>query len=51
MPAFNGGDDFVWVSGPYEGLWRLVCLGDEAVDGSLEIDDGSEDASFQTSLG
>src|SRR5665213_4006548 len=51
MPTFDGGDDFVWVSGPCEGLWCLVCLGDEAVDGGLEIDDGSEDASFQTSLG
>ena len=50
MPAFDGGDDFVWVCGPCEGLWRLVCLGEEAVDGSLEIDDGSENAAFQTSL-
>jgi hypothetical protein len=35
MPAFDGGDDFVWVCGPSEGLWCLVCLGDEAVDGGL----------------
>ena len=36
MPAFDGGDDFVWVSSPCEGLWHLVCLGDEAVDGDSE---------------
>ena len=51
MPTFDSGDDFVWVCGPCEGLWRLVCLCDEAVDGGLEIDDGSEDAALQTSLG
>jgi hypothetical protein len=22
MPTFDGGDDFVWVCGPCEGLWR-----------------------------
>src|SRR5258708_7054855 len=51
MPAFDGSDDFVGVCGPCERLWSLVCLGDEAVDGGLEIDDGSEDASLQSALG
>jgi hypothetical protein len=47
MPAFDGGDDFVWVCSPCEGFWTLVCLVDEAVDSGLEIDDGSEDAALQ----
>jgi hypothetical protein len=51
MPTFDGGDDFVWVCGSCEGLWRLVCPCYEAVDGGLEIDDGSQDTTFQTSLG
>src|SRR5271165_257620 len=51
MPAFDGGDGFVGVCGPCEGLWGLVCLGEEAVDGGLEVDDGSEDAALQSSLG
>jgi hypothetical protein len=44
MPTIGGGDDFVWIGGPDEGLWLLVVVGDEAaaravagrVDGSLE---------------
>src|SRR5882672_8348617 len=51
MPPFDGCDDFVGVGGPSEGLWHLICLGDEAVDGGLEIEDGSEDAAFQSPLG
>jgi len=39
MPAIGGGDDFVWIGGPDEGLWLLVVVGDEAIDGGLEIDD------------
>ena len=51
VPAFDGGDDFVRVRGPCEGLWRLVCFGEVSIDGFLEIDDGSEDATLQTLLG
>src|SRR5271166_2428470 len=51
MPPFDGGDDFVGVGGPCEGFWHLVCLDDEAVDGGLEVDDGSEDPALQSSLG
>jgi hypothetical protein len=51
MPAFDGCDDFVRVGGPCEGLWHLICLCEEAVDSGLEIDDGSEDATFQAPLG
>ena len=39
MPTIGGGDDFVWIGGPGEGLWLLVVVGDEAIDGGLEIDD------------
>ena len=43
VPSLDGGDDFVGVGGPCEGLRVGVGLGDEAVDGGLEIDDGVED--------
>ena len=48
MPSFDGGDDFVRVCGPCEWLWVSVGLGNEAVDGSLEIDDGVEDTALQS---
>ena len=51
MPSFDGGDDFVRVGGPGEGLWLGIGVVDEAVDGGLEVDDGSEDAAFQASPG
>jgi len=35
VPAFDGGDDFVWIGRPSEGLGRLIGLGEEAVDGDL----------------
>ena len=47
MPTIGGGDDFVWIGGPDEGLWLLVVVGDEAIDGGLEIDDASEDAALR----
>lgn len=47
VPALDGGDDFVGIGGPGEGLGLLVVLGEEAVDGGLEVDDGVEDAAFQ----
>ena len=48
MPSLDGGDDFIRVGRPREWLWIGVGLSDEAVDGRLEIDDGSEDAAFQS---
>jgi hypothetical protein len=51
VPACGCGDDFVWVGGPGEGLRLLVVVGDEAVDGGLEIGDAIEDAAFQAALG
>jgi hypothetical protein len=40
----NGGDDPVGVSGPDEGLGLDIGFFEEAVDGGLEFDDGSEHA-------
>jgi hypothetical protein len=50
VPAFDGGDDFVGVGGPDEGLGHLVGLLDEAVDGGLKVDDGAEDAALSRRL-
>ena len=47
MPSSDGGDDFVRVCGPCEGLRFGVGLGEEAVDGGLGVDDGAEEAAFQ----
>jgi hypothetical protein len=51
MPTIGGGDDFVWIGGPDEGLWLLVAVGDEAIDGGLEIDDAFEEAALEAPLG
>ena len=51
LRAPDGGDDFVGISGPGEGFGHLVGVLDEAVDGGLKIDDGSEDAALQSSSG
>ena len=50
MPSFDGGDDFVCIGGPGEGLWVVVGLVEEAVDDDLEVDNGAEDAAFQAPL-
>jgi hypothetical protein len=46
VPSFDGGDDFVWIFGPDEGLGIFVGFGNEAVDCSLRFDDGFEDAAL-----
>src|SRR5581483_9335954 len=51
MPAFDGGDNFSWVRGPNEWLWRQVRLVDESVDCSLKFDNGAKDAALQPLLG
>jgi hypothetical protein len=50
MPTIGGGDDFVWIGGPDKGLWLLVVVGDEAIDGGLEIDDAFEEAALEAPL-
>ena len=51
MPAPDGGDDFVGISDPLERLGLGVVVFEEAVDSGLEINEGSEDAALQASLG
>ena len=51
MPSRGGGDDFVRVCGSDEWFWLLILIGDEAVDGGLEIDDAFEDAAFEAAFG
>ena len=46
MPTIGGGDDFVWIGGPDEGIWLLVVLGDEAIEDGEETLDGVERARF-----
>lgn len=46
-PSVSGCDDRLWVGSPDEWLGCFVVFVDEAVDGGLEIDDGSEDAVLQ----
>lgn len=50
MPSPNGSDDIVGISLPDERAWFLVMLGDEVVDGGLQIDDGVEGAVFRRLL-
>ena len=50
-PALHGSNDAVGVSGPDEGLGIGIGLGEEAVDGGLEFDDGSEYAALQPAPG
>ena len=47
LPAFDSGQDAAWIGGPGEGFRIAVCLGNEAVDGVLEIVDGSEDTALE----
>ena len=47
VPSSDGGNDFVGVCGPCEGLRFGVGLGEEAVDSGLEVDDGAETRRFK----
>ena len=44
--AYDGGDDFVWIGGPGEGLRFLIVLFEEAVDRGLQVGDRSKDAAL-----
>ena len=46
MPAFDGGENFVGVGGPCEGLRLTIMLLDETVDGCLKVGDRVEDAAL-----
>jgi hypothetical protein len=51
VPSFDGSDDGVWVSGPTEGPRIGIGLGEEAINGGLQLDDGAEYAAFEPPLG
>ncbi len=51
VPASDGGDDLFWIGGPGEGFGGFVGVCDEAVDSSLEIDEGMEDTALEPPLG
>ena len=51
MPTFDGGDNFVGIGGPDEGLGIIIGLGDESIDGGLQVDHGSEDTALETASG
>ena len=50
MPSSDGGDDFVGICDPLEGLGLGVVVFEEPIDRRLEVDDGSEDAALETLL-
>ena len=50
MPAFNCGDDVIWVFGPDEGFGLSIVLGEEAVDGGLKVNKGAERSPFEPPL-
>jgi hypothetical protein len=39
VPSFDGSDDGVWVFGPTEGARIGIGLGEEAIDGGLQLDE------------
>jgi hypothetical protein len=40
----------IWIGGPCEGLWVIIGLDEETVDGGLEFADGSEDTALEAAL-
>ena len=51
MPASDGLDDFVGISGPCEGFRFGVVFDDEAIDCRLLVDDRQEGAALQSPFG
>jgi hypothetical protein len=50
IPAFDGCDDFIRIGGPNEWFGIVVGLGNETLDGGLEIDEGSKYTALQSAL-
>jgi hypothetical protein len=46
VPSVDGGDDFVGIGSPDEWLGIMIGLGNESVDGGLELDERSEDTAL-----
>ena len=51
LPAIDSGEYAFGIGGPDEGLGIGVGLCEEAVDGGLQIGDGSEDAALEAPPG
>jgi hypothetical protein len=51
VPASDGGDDFVGIGSPHEGLGVVIGFLKETVDGGLEINDRSENPAFEAAPG
>ena len=51
FPSSDIFDDGIGVSGPDEGLGVQLGLGDEAIDGRLQIDDRAEGTAFEPPIG
>ena len=47
FPAFDSGEDALWIGGPYEGFGIDVGLCDVAVDGDLQINNRSGHAAVE----
>jgi hypothetical protein len=45
--AFDSREDTFGIGGPDEWLWICVGVGDEAIDSSLKVIEGSEDAALE----
>ena len=46
LPAFDSGEDTFWIGRPNEGFGIGVGIGDEAVDGELQVNNGLEYAAL-----
>ena len=46
VPASDGADNFVRISGPGEGPGLGIMFDDEAIDGGLQVDDRDEDTAL-----
>ena len=51
MPTPDGGDDFIWISRPREGLGTGVRLGNVPVDGRLKVNYRVEHSSLEPLAG
>jgi len=50
VPAFDSSDNSVRVFSPEEGFGFSIVLGEEAVDGGLQIGKGAKDAALEPPL-
>ncbi len=47
LPTFDSGEDPFWIGRPNEGFGVCVGIGDEAVDGELQLNDGLKYAALE----